>query len=324
MNMNTGFGFHTKARHVFTLNTSTIETIVMKRLLAIAIILCSAFANGAFADGPYRKVIVFGDSLSDTGITFRFSGIPPAGNDNFPYFAGRFSNGLNWIDYLEESLSLADDELVNFAVGGASTGFGWKQPPSGTTPLPPRVVVPTIGAQIRLYLRLDNPGTNELFILWAGANNIARGEAPQPAAANIESHIRSLATAGAKEFLIPNLPPLGETPSSNTSFLLRSLANSRTSQFNNELNRRLNRLENQLDVTIHRLDVFTLTQFALANPQVFGFTNTRNAALDDIADGFITRQQGESYIFWDSIHPTTKAHQAIAIEATKLLLDSDI
>src|SRR5690349_5751265 len=46
-------------------------------------------------------LVVFGDSLSDTGDLFEMIGYPPP-----PYVEGRFSNGLVWAEYLAASLGL--------------------------------------------------------------------------------------------------------------------------------------------------------------------------------------------------------------------------
>ena len=74
------------------------------------------------------QIVVFGDSLSDSGNSFTLTGgiIPP----DPPYDSGRFSNGPVALEYLAEDLELTldlyydDEEGNNFAVGGARTGTG--------------------------------------------------------------------------------------------------------------------------------------------------------------------------------------------------------
>ena len=54
---------------------------------------------------------------------------------------------------------------------------------------------------------------NEVVSLWAGGNDFLYGTANSDTiVANMESHIRQLEAAGAREFIIPNLPPLEKTP----------------------------------------------------------------------------------------------------------------
>ena len=55
---------------------------------------CSAFQAQAKPE-PFSHIVIFGDSLSDTGNYFRLSGgSPPA-----PYAGGRFCNGPLWVEY---------------------------------------------------------------------------------------------------------------------------------------------------------------------------------------------------------------------------------
>ena len=76
---------------------------------------------------PFSNLVVFGDSLSDTGNLFKVSEglFPPSP----PYFEGRFSNGNLVVDLLADSLELAENQSFledgsNYAFGGAQTGEG--------------------------------------------------------------------------------------------------------------------------------------------------------------------------------------------------------
>lgn len=290
----------------------------MKRVIG-SVFLCIAFTFSAFGQAwNYESVVVFGDSLSDTGNSFANTGIPPSGPGGFPYFEGRFSNGPIWIDFLQQSFQFSDSQVLNFAVGGASTGFGFLPPPDGIFDVPPGTQIPTVGTQIGIYLQTDLPRDNQLFILWAGSNDLFNGQFPSVAAANLEEHVRTLAAAGADEFLIPNLAPIGDTPAVSGTFE-GLLLNYFAFRFNRKLDRRLDRLENELGITIHRLDTFTLTLIGSFLPQLFGFTNTDDAALIDVVNGVITPAEGATYLFWDIIHPTSLTHSIIAGEALRVL-----
>src|SRR5215831_15575729 len=68
------------------------------------------------AAGHFTRLVVLGDSLSDTGAVFAVThGAVPASP---PYYAGRFSNGPVWPEYLGSALSIP---VQNFAYGGAQT-----------------------------------------------------------------------------------------------------------------------------------------------------------------------------------------------------------
>ncbi|MEA3241717.1 MAG: SGNH/GDSL hydrolase family protein, partial [Pseudomonadota bacterium] len=65
--------------------------------------------------GDFKNVVVFGDSLCDSGNTFSLTGEPPA-----PY-EGRFSDGPVWVEYLVKTLGIPG-AFCNYAHGGAMTG----------------------------------------------------------------------------------------------------------------------------------------------------------------------------------------------------------
>ena len=280
--------------------------------VAICLLVLGGFAHG---QPPYSNLVVFGDSLSDTGNSFAFSGIPPAET----YFEGRFSNGPVWIDVLQDHLGLADEQVLNLAVGGSQTGEGLSEPPSGIFDTPPGLILPTVGFQIDQYLLAAPISPNQLTIVGGGSNDLLQSKSPVEIAANLESHVRELAAAGADEFLVPSIPPLGSTPLVNNSFqgVLLNFATWRTNRL---IDRRMNVVEAELGVTIHRLDMFGLGLLGIYAPQIFGFTNTTDAALIDIAEGAISPEQGASYFFWDVLHPTSKAHQTLGDVAFLVLL----
>lgn len=292
-----------------------------KQFFRIAFVAVFVLAPTLAGAQSYSRVVVFGDSLSDTGNSFVATGIPPSGPGGFPYFEGRFSNGPIWIDILQEQLGLADNQVLNFAIGGSSTGFGLKPRPEGIFDTPSDLLTPTIGVQIDLYLAMaGGSDSNQLTILWAGSNDLFTLNAPSSAVNNIESHIRTLADSGADEFLIPGLSPLGTTPSITEPFEA-FLLNFRSYRFNRLLNRRLNALESELGITIHRVDTFGLTVLAYVFPQAFGLTNTTDIALADIQGGLITPGEGATYFYWDPVHPTSTVHQVVASAAFRALAD---
>lgn len=257
----------------------------------------------------FSKLYVFGDSLSDTGNAYLASGGggefgPDGSYPTPPYFNGRITNGPVYVEYLADGLGLsATPSLLgggNHAFGGAMTGSGFS--PQG---------VPNIGTQIDGFL-LGGPAIDgsELFVVWGGANDIALGGIFDPLipVGNLANHITALAAAGAGNFLVPNLPLLGETP------FARSLGpdvqvglNALTAGFNLALAATLGSLEANLGVTIFRLDVAALFQSALDDPAAYGLTNVTDAAFDR-ATGTIVPNPGE-YLFWDDFHPSATTHR---------------
>ncbi len=80
------------------------------RFLSIAVTLLCLLSSQVLARAggqPFSRIVVLGDSLSDTGNFHQASGGIP------PYFNGRFSNGRVWVEYLAENLGLELDPSDN-------------------------------------------------------------------------------------------------------------------------------------------------------------------------------------------------------------------
>ena len=92
-----------------------------QRLLGAVLVVLATGATLAHAD---PGVVVFGDSLSDTGNLFAATG---GTNPIPPYFNGRFSNGPVWVETLAASLGLPVNPSLlggtNYAFAGAVTGL---------------------------------------------------------------------------------------------------------------------------------------------------------------------------------------------------------
>ena len=249
-------------------------------------------------------IVSFGDSLSDVGNDFIASeGTQPAPPAD--YYQGRFTNGGNWLDYLAHDLGVAAPAAAlaggsNYAFGGASTG-------SGTTLYAPGRRSPTWIAQIAMYLSTNTPAASQLFTIWAGANNLLIGHQADPTvpAQDIAKEITTLAGAGAKQFLIPNLPLLGEIPaSSGLTSAQRAGLDAWSIGFNQTLQGEAAALQKSLGVQIHVVDIQGLFQRVLANPAAYGFTDVTGIAISSSLNG-------NGHLFWDAEHPTTAADALI-------------
>ena len=267
-----------------------------RRFLPVAFLVL-AWINPTVAAGEISGIVSFGDSLTDTGNLFAATGQPPA-----PYYQGRFSNGPVWVEYLANQLGVAAPTPsllggTDYAWGGAATGDGL----AGNG-------VPNTGMQISTYLASNTPTATQLFTLWAGANDfLAYGQTnPSIPVANIGSEITTLANAGAKLLMVPNLPLLGDLPATNTLPQSdRDALNQLSLSFDSSLHSELAQLRQSLGISIFEVDVNSLVQNVFANPAQYGFTNVTTSAL---GDGVLS---GQGYLFWDSIHPTTAGHELV-------------
>jgi len=261
---------------------------------------------GGARGGGITGIVSFGDSLSDVGNDYIASGgtEPPSP----PYYQGHFSNGPIWLEYLAKDLGvpaptpyLSPAGGSDYAFGGAETGPGYSNFMG--------YQIPNIDTQIGAYLSTHTPSPTQLFTIWGGANDVLFGSSPNPqtSAANIAEEITTLANAGAKQFLIPNLPPLNLTPYalSSSTAVQAGLAQF-TVGFNYYLGLELPLLQQSLGVQIHEMDVNSLFYAVVADPGKYGFTNVTDELL--LAPTNVTT----GYLFWDEVHPTTQAGQILA------------
>lgn len=293
--------------------------------IAIGGIFSSLLAQPSSA-ATFSQLYVFGDSLSDPGNLFALSG---GLNPPFPYQT-RLSNGPVWSEYLAQSLGLTPAPVanlllalpdpnvsqgVNFAIAGALTDTITPVPGLGVAS--DNVISASLfGLPQQLQIAATLPGNpTALHTLWFGANDYLGGQRSSPAIPidRIGSAITTLYGQGARNFLIPNLPDLGQLPINlgqpNQAAALTGL----TQAHNNGLAALLPSLVSQLPGSqITLLDVNQLFRDVTTDPIDFGFTNTQSACFD-IPTTIATNCVG--YLFADGLHPTTAAHQLIAARA---------
>ena len=186
-----------------------------KRLLA-ATLLAGGMASASAVS--YSGITIFGDSLSDTGNILAATGgaLPLA-----PYFAGRFSDGAVWTDFLAGSLGYSATASLlggqNYAFGGARTGAG--NTPPGLLAQTYGMWAPTVAGAAdpnRLYVLVgggnDMRDAREAFKTDSAADQAGRQAAAAAAAGRLMQSLDVLAANGAKTVLIGNLPDLGRTP----------------------------------------------------------------------------------------------------------------
>jgi hypothetical protein len=245
----------------------------------------------------YTGLVAFGDSLTDTGNRYAATG----GTDptSPPYDAGRWSDGPIWIEHLAAGLGLPAPTPsalggTDYAAADAGTALsGYAHNGSAH-----------IGTQITTYLSAHSIiDGDQLFVIWGGTNDLGPHSTTDPSAtvANLTAEITELAQAGAKQFLVPNLMPLGAVPS------IRKLGpeaqaqyNALSVQVNTQLVAAEAHLEASLGVKIHPVDVYGLVQQVLADPGQFGITDvTDQAKSGDEGDPGAVVPNPDQYLFWD-------------------------
>lgn len=238
----------------------------------------------AAAMPAFSGLVVLGDSLSDSGN------------------AGRFSDGPVWVEHLARWLGV---ELRPSRLGGTNHAVGGARA-AGLRVQAEAVLAADAG-------RLDREA---LHVVWGGGNDLLAAD-PSPshrpaeleAAAILAGIVADLAAAGARHFLVPNLPDIGHTPALRLAGpAIVALARQRTLAFNATLDRQLEAVQARAGVQLEQLDAFALADRVMADPRAFGFTETTRPCFGEACDGFL---------FWDQIHPSALAHAKLAAAAAE-------
>jgi phospholipase/lecithinase/hemolysin len=268
---------------------------------AVALGLLAGTLARAQSAQTYATILSLGDSLSDTGNN------PPTGD----YFEGRWSNGLLWDEYLAADFGAG---LQNVAYAGSETSDLARQ------------------AEQAGGFSLDFNTT--LCTVWSGANDFIDGATNglnseawdrlvSKAAANISGALDALASSGARHILVVNLPDLSKTPGGlalPASF--QTFVRGKVVLFNTRLEAALvSYRKANPQVRLASVDAFGLLDQVLADPAADGFTNVTSDALADFVNPAFNGPAAD-YLFWDQIHPTTKAHELFSQWTTNALAAS--
>jgi phospholipase/lecithinase/hemolysin len=312
------------------------------RLLCLCSALLISFTAAQAQAQDYTSIVVFGDSLSDTGnfadLTQAKYGVRIPGPD-VDYTDGRFTDGDDtvpaakkyfglWIEQFAAMLPskpLIKNSLdggTNYAYGNATNGNGMTTIYFGTSNSL-SVNIDNIGQQITDYLATSPQITNRtLFAVWGGSNDIlAANSADDILKAVIAQalNIQRLIDAGATQFIIPNIPPLGSTPLLNGSPKTSIPATAAAVLYNQALAVALSILRDfNFDKRLHlvQFDVFSLFNQVVASPDKYSLTNvTASAQGKAMVDP-------DTYLFWDDLHPTTSAHNILAVAAADAIAAS--
>jgi outer membrane lipase/esterase len=293
----------------------------------------------------FGRVVVFGTSLSDPGNAFVLTGqsiAPPYDTpeelDRFlipraPYVKGgyHFSNGTTWIEQFARGVGLAENArpafrtsstaATNYAVGGARARDNG--------------INVNLSDQVNAFL--DDFGgvapSDALYVIEMGANDVRDalaagtdgGAIIAAALASIGKNVLDLSAAGAKEFLVLNVPNVGLTPAIRTLDSLTPgaarLAEGFTQLFNWGLDKLLRSAARLPGIEIARMDLYQKVNALVANPRAFGLSEVE-AACVTLADlpPFSCRTP-DRFLFWDGIHPTKAVHAIFALEAAFVLAE---
>lgn len=309
-------------------------------------LLALTVATAAFAGSRLSSIVVFGDSLSDTGRLFRLThgGFPP----RVAYFDGRQTNGPVWVEYLADEIGL-ERRLKNYAVVGAMTG--------------PSAAVPTGNVWSDTYTGLDGTSLNgqftryltdtggkvdpeALYIIEGGANDLIGPlswllmhppataaefmqdvqEIATPIVINVATIAGTLKAQGAQHLAVVNVPDFGKAPRLiGYGPVASAIVSQVVGLVNDSVAAQLDGIDAAGGNKIARIDAYGFIDGVAAAPASFGFANVTGQFMTlDFGAGTVTyastsRHAVAQWFFWDDLHPTTRGHRFFAENALEAL-----
>ena len=295
-----------------------------------ALVFILGFTGSAWGQN-FSDVVVFGDSLSDSGNFGQAQGLPA--DTSFITNPDPF-----WSEIVAQTFGASAKHSLaggpNYAFAGACV--------NPTTPCF-FDVVPRVTEQIDLYLasRSNQADPNAIYVIWGGANDVANSLLIEPAEAQAHTlaasavnvaQIRRLQDAGARNVVAFNLPDISQSPFAGN---LGPIVQGGLAQLVTAYNDRLYAGIHESEEGIVPINVFAFFNEIVENPGTYGFTDATGTACGEpdaesplsimcgpADSGYpVTYEPGanEQYLFADRSHPSGATHAMIASTVTSTL-----
>jgi hypothetical protein len=263
---------------------------------------------------PFKSIYCFGFSWTDTRDTICGWGPPD-------YFPQRACNGPIWPEYLSASLGLPYIPTNNLARCGADSSGVLSQVSNLKPPARPAQSLYFLwcgAAGDFLYAASSGalPTRTIPYIAWT--DDAAWNHLIQSSLVSASNAVEQLYLKGARTILVQNafdfssFPLLISEIGTNQARTLK--LNERTTRFNQALAQVLESIDSSKpDVRLIMVDTQTRLDDLISNPNAYGFTKAFPSALGDasLKDKSFTGP-GQDYVFWDTLHATSKVHALIA------------
>ena len=279
----------------------------------------------------FSDVVVFGDSLSDSGNAGSLRALPPGSS---------FTTNPDpvWAKIVAETFGASG---MNSIPGGSIYAFAG----ACVNPATPCDFdqSPTVMEQIEQYfLRSDRQADpNALYAIWGGGNDVADSAGSDPpnaarhtvmaASVNVQQ-IRRLQAAGARHVVVFNLPDISKSPyAGNQGPLVQGALTQLVTAYNEGLHAGIRESEDG----IVPINVFAFANEVVENPGTYGFLNATGTACGEpdatSAVSITCGPQGSGYpvsyedganrqyLFADRSHPSGAMHAMIASLVTSTL-----
>lgn len=265
-----------------------------------------------------NKMVVFGDSLSDTGNMFNGSQwLFPNRNS---WFLGHFTNGFVWTEYIARD---KDIPVYNWAVGGAAGSNKY-------------IELTGVKDQVESYLvyrklAKNYKPENTLYAMEFGLNDFMNYDRTvDEAKADYIKALTRLVDSGAKNILLLTLPDATKAPQFKYSSKEKAIeVKNKILEFNQFIREQASQYSH-LNMVL--FDAYNLFEEVTTNPEKHGFKVVsepcldinRSSARDYLLSHSLTNDcayhGSDKFVFWGITHPTTAMHKLMAnkIIATSL------
>ncbi|NOS75157.1 MAG: SGNH/GDSL hydrolase family protein [Methyloglobulus sp.] len=270
---------------------------------------------------PFNKLVIFGDSLSDSG---NLASIPGYGFLNQPPYQHGFNNGAPAVEQLAKLLNLPLIPSLylsggvfgnNFAVAGARAG--------GDT-------VIDLNTQVAAFLVSQGGSVPDdtLYVIFIGGNDIRdmRNQTNEKAAhiildkaiTNVANTLSQLLDAGATHFLVVNSPDIGKIPETKAlateDHNLIRRASQKTLAYNKRLAETVQHVKKRKGGAFVLFDLLTFFNGIAGNGKAYHFFNTNEACYSSAFFGYYPicdSTNMDSFLYFDEIHPTQRVHERL-------------
>ncbi|KAF8601029.1 hypothetical protein BDV93DRAFT_608395 [Ceratobasidium sp. AG-I] len=237
-----------------------------------------------------RYFFAFGDSYTSIGFNSWASAPTDANPLGVSYPGSTSADGANWAGYFTMQYNQSKFWTYDYAVYGNTV--------AGVTNQVTADFLPNAGTKPS-YAPWS--ATNSLFATFIGINDLNSGANIATTLTTLFNLQESLYTAGARNFVFINVPPMNRAPFSNNNTALA--ANITT--WNTQLQTYATAFQaKHSDIATFYYDSWSLYTKLLNNPSTYGFTD-------------VTTSGGSFWI--DTIHVRTKVHQYMAADLATFL-----
>lgn len=282
-------------------------------IAAGGLVLALALSANAAA---FSDLFVFGDSVVDTGNVQALAlsaGTPDPTPAELGYFDGRFTNGINAADVVNQAI-----EGMNLA-GSTTTAMGDNFAYGGARARTNLDVIPDLAAQISAHFLARSIDPDALYLINVGGNDVRdivleglRGAQREhrigQATAAVTAAVAALRAGGATHIAFVGIADVGEIPE---VLALGPVTSAEATEASIDLNASI---LGALPEDAYFIDTIEFFDEVAADPPPSGLPagiDPETACLDSAVPDPSGAPTCTDFVFFDPVHPTTAIHQIL-------------